>query len=444
MHRSQFPDDFLFGVATSAYQIEGHKFGGAGSTHWDTFAATPGNVVRAEHGQLACNHYHNYEADFDLIAAAGFDTYRFSTSWARVIPDGFGAVNQDGLDYYDRLTDAMLERGLKPAATLYHWELPSALDDLGGWRNPDIAKWFGDYTEVIMNRIGDRMFSVATINEPWCVGWLSHFLGAHAPGLRDIRATARAMHHILCAHGTAVNRMRDMGLKNLGAVCNFEFSNPTDETPENVAAAARYDAIYNRFFMGGIFHKKYPDLVLEGLEQHLPKGWQDDFGVIGTPVDWCGINYYTRSNIRAAEGAWPNLDTAEGSLDKTQMGWEIYPEGLYEFIMRMHNEYTKDIPIYVTENGMSNADVVVSGEVNDTARIAYLDSHFDAAKRAIAAGAPLAGYYVWSLMDNYEWALGYEKRFGLVHVNFETQVRTPKNSMKYLSEALCQKTKKVG
>jgi beta-glucosidase len=177
---------------------------------------------------------------------------------------------------------------------------------------------------------------------------------------------------------------------------------------------------------------------LEGLEQHLPKGWQDDFDVIGTPVDWCGINYYTRSNIRASDGAWPNLDTVEGPLDKTQMGWEIYPDGLFEFVMRMHKEYTKGIPIYVTENGMSNADVVLNGEVNDTARISFLNLHFDAAKRAIAAGAPLAGYYVWSLMDNYEWALGYEKRFGLIHVDFETQIRTPKNSMKYLTKGLIQ------
>jgi len=224
--RRDFPNGFLFGTATSAYQIEGHGSGGAGLTHWDSFAATPGNVVRAEHGQLACDHYHRFEQDLDLVAAAGFDTYRFSTSWARVMPEGRGPVNQEGLDFYDRLTDAMLERGLKPAATLYHWEMPSALEDQGGWRNRDVASWFGDFTDVIMGRIGDRMFSVAPINEPWCVGWLSHFEGAHAPGLRDIRATARAMHHVLCAHGTAIDRMRALGMTNLGAVCNFEYANP--------------------------------------------------------------------------------------------------------------------------------------------------------------------------------------------------------------------------
>lgn len=352
------------------------------------------------------------------------------------MPYGVDQVNQDGLDFYDRLTDAMLERDLKPAATLYHWELPSALNDLGGWQNPNIANWFGDFTNVIMGRIGDRMFSVAPINEPWCVGWLSHFEGAHAPGLRDIRATCRAMHHVLCAHGTAVQRMRALGMKNLGAVCNFEYSNPIDNKLENQTAAARYDAIYNRFFMGGIFQKKYRDLVLEGLEPHLPKGWLNDFDLIGTPVDWCGINYYTRSNIRTKEGAWPNLQAVEGPLEKTQMGWEIYPDGLYEFIMRTHREYTLGLPIYVTENGMSNADVVVDGKVNDTARTAYIEAHLEAAKRAISDGAPLIGYYLWSLLDNYEWALGYEKRFGLVHVDFDSLKRTPKNSYKILKSWL--------
>ena len=426
--RRHFPEGFLFGTATSAYQIEGHAHGGAGRTHWDSFAATPGNVVRAEHGQLACDHYHLFEQDLDLVAVAGFDTYRFSTSWARVMPEGRGAINQEGLDFYDRLTDAMLERGLKPAATLYHWEMPSALEDQGGWRNRDIANWFGDFTDVIMGRIGDRMYSVAPINEPWCVGWLSHFEGVHAPGLRDIRAAARSMHHVLCTHGTAIARMRSLGMTNLGAVCNFEYANPADDTAASVAAAGRYDAIYNRFFMGGIFHKSYPDLVLDGLEPHLPKGWDTDFDLIGAPVDWCGVNYYTRSNIAAKDGPWPNVQAVEGPLDKTQMGWEIYPDGLYEFIMRTHREYTKGLPIYVTENGMANADPIVSGHIEDDARIAYIEAHLHAARRAIEDGAPLVGYYIWSLLDNYEWALGYEKRFGLVHVDFDTLERRPKKS----------------
>ncbi|UWR49884.1 GH1 family beta-glucosidase [Phaeobacter inhibens] len=434
--RADFPKDFLFGTATSAYQIEGHGFGGAGLTHWDSFAATPGNVVRAEHGGRACDHYHRYAEDLDLAAAAGFDCYRFSTSWARVMPEGRGAPNPEGLDFYDRLTDAMLERGLKPCVTLYHWELPQALADLGGWRNAEIANWFGDYAEVIMGRIGDRMYSAAPINEPWCVGWLSHFLGHHAPGLRDIRATARAMHHVMLAHGTAIQAMRALGMSNLGGVFNLEWATPVDDSEAAQQAAARYDAIYNGFFLGGAFHGRYPDLALEGLEPHLPKGWQDDFATITAPVDWCGLNYYTRKQIAPDAGPWPQYAEVDGPLPKTQMGWEIYPQGLYDFLTRTARDYTADLPLIVTENGMANTDVVTKGKVEDAARITFVDDHLDAVRRAIADGVPVQGYFLWSLLDNYEWALGYEKRFGLVHVDFETLKRTPKASYHALRSAL--------
>lgn len=435
--RSDFPKGFLFGTATSAYQIEGHGFGGAGLTHWDSFAATPGNVVRAEHGQRACDHYHRYGEDLDLAANAGFDCYRFSTSWARVLPEGRGTPNPEGLDFYDRLTDAMLERGLKPCVTLYHWELPQALADMGGWRNGDIAKWFGDYTHVIMSRIGDRMYSAAPINEPWCVGWLSHFLGHHAPGLRDIRATARAMHHVMVAHGTAIQVMRDLGMDNLGGVFNLEWATPADDSDAAKLAAERYDAIYNGFFLGGAFQGRYPDLALEGLEPHLPQGWQDDFATITAPVDWCGINYYTRKLIAPDAGPWPQYAEVDGPLPKTQMDWEIYPQGLYDFLIRTARDYTRDLPLIVTENGMANADVVAAGGgVDDPARIAFVDAHLDAVRRAIADGAPVQGYFLWSLLDNYEWALGYEKRFGLIHVDFDTLARTPKASYHALKTAI--------
>ena len=434
--RSDFPAGFLFGTATSSYQIEGHGFGGAGRTHWDDFAATPGNVVRAENGTRACDHYHRYAADLDLIAAAGFDCYRFSISWARVLPEGTGTPNAEGLDFYDRLTDAMLERGLKPCATLYHWELPSVLADKGGWRSADMPKWFGDYTQLVMERLGDRMYSVAPINEPWCVGWLSHFLGHHAPGLRDIRATARAMHHVLLSHGTAIQAMRSLGMKNLGAVFNFEWAEPVDDSPEARASADLYDGYYNRFFLGGVFKGAYPENVLEGLGPHLPKGWQDDFATIQTPVDWCGLNYYTRKIITPNDGPWPSHEEAPGPLPKTLMGWEIYPEGLYRFLTRTAAEYTGALPLIVTENGMASPDVVTGGVVDDQPRIDYLNVHLDAVRRAIAEGAPVQGYYIWSLMDNYEWALGYEKRFGLVHVDFDSLVRTPKASYHALARAL--------
>ena len=431
--RSDFPEGFLWGAATSSYQIEGHQFGGAGPTHWDSFAATPGNVVRAENGDRACDHYHRFEADFDLLKAAGFDAYRFSTSWARVLPEGRGTPNAEGLDFYDRLTDAMLERGLKPCATLYHWELPQPLADLGGWRNRDIAGWFGDFTEVIMGRIGDRMHSVAPINEPWCVAWLSHFMGHHAPGLRDIRAAARAVHHVLLAHGTAIQRMRGLGMSNVGAVCNFEWADPVDDTDAARNAALDYDAIYNRFFLGGMFHKAYPERALNGLEAYLPQGWQDDFDTIASPVDWVGLNYYTRKLIGPTDGPWPAHAEIDGPLPKTQMGWEIYPDGLYNFLTRTASDYTGDLPLYVTENGMASA-----APSNDTDRIAYLNAHVAKARQAMSEGVPLRGYFIWSLMDNYEWALGYEKRFGLIHVDFDSLQRTPKASYEALKLALSQ------
>ncbi len=433
--RADFPEGFLFGAATSSYQIEGHGFGGAGRTHWDDFAETPGNVVRGEDGRVACDHYHRLEEDLDLLAGLNVDVYRFSTSWARVLPDGRGAPNPEGLDFYDRLVDGLLARGIKPALTLYHWELPSALADLGGWRNRDIAGWFGDYTSVIAERLGDRLWSVAPINEPWCVGWLSHFVGAHAPGLRDIRATARAMHHILLAHGTAIQTMRAVGLSNLGAVCNLEWAAPADDSPASVAAAARYDAIYNRFFLGGMFKGTYPQLALEGLEPHLPHGWENDFPTITTPVDWCGINYYTRSVVSGTNGGWPNYATGSGDLPKNSIGWETYPQGLGDFLRRTHREYTGDLPLYVTENGMATDDVLQDGAVDDTDRLDFVAAHLGAVRAAIADGVPVKGYFLWSLLDNYEWAYGYEKRFGVVHVDFDSLQRTPKASYHALARA---------
>ncbi len=433
--RSDFPQDFLFAAATSSYQIEGHGFGGAGQTHWDTFAATPGNVVRAEHGAIACDHYHRWEEDLGLMQAMGLDAYRFSTSWARVMPEGRGAVNADGLDFYDRLVDGMLARGLKPMATLYHWELPSALADKGGWANPDIAHWLADFATVIMEKIGDRVFSAAPINEPWCVAWLSHFLGGHAPGLRDIRAAAHAMHHVLTAHGRSVEAMRALGVQNLGAVCNFEDVYPADDSVAAQKAAQTYEGIYNRFFVGGLFNGSYPQDVLDGLEPYLPKGWDKDFDLIQQPLDWFGINYYTCKRVASDSGPWPSTKEVEGPLPKTQMDWEIKPDGLEHILTWLSKNYTGALPLYVTENGMANPDVV--GQ-DDVARIDYLDAHLAAARRAMDQGAPLAGYTFWSLLDNYEWALGYEKRFGLVHVDFETLQRTPKASYHAIRDALCR------
>ena len=437
--RADFPAGFLFGAATSSYQIEGHAQGGAGRTQWDDFAATPGNVVRAENGDVACDHLNRMPQDLDLLAAANLDVYRFSASWARVIPEGRGAVNATGLDFYDRLVDGLLEREIKPALTLYHWELPSPLSDAGGWRNRDIAGWFADYAQVLMGRLGDRVWSVAPINEPWCVAWLSHFMGYHAPGLRDIRAATRAMHHVGLAHGRAIQAMRAMGQKNLGTVCNFEYSQPADDTPEAAAAAKIYDGIYNRWFLGGFFHGRYPQDVLDHLDPHMPQGWQDDMATVSVPVDWLGLNYYTRKLIGPDPGAWPSLREVPGPLPKTQIGWEIYPEGLAFHLRRAHADYAKGLPLYVTENGMANADVVLpDGTVRDDIRTDYLAQHLDKVRGVIAEGVPVKGYFIWSLMDNYEWTLGYDARFGMVHVDFETLQRRPKASYQALARALAR------
>ncbi len=436
--RAEFPPGFLFGAATAAYQIEGSGFGGAGPCHWDTFAATPGNVIRAEDGSKACDHYHQWPADLDLLKSAGFDAYRFSTSWARVMPDGV-KINPQGLAFYDRLVDGMLERGLKPFQTLYHWEMPSALADQGGWTNRDTCHRFADFAAAITETLGNRVASIATINEPWCVAWLSHFIGAHAPGLRDIRATARAMHHILLAHGLAVERLRGMGQPNLGIVLNFDHAAPATDTPQDHTAAALWDGIFNRWFIEGISRQTYPENVLAGLGPHMPHNWQDDMPLIGQKLDWLGVNYYTRHlHAHDSNAPWPHLRDVPGPLPKTQMGWEIYPDGLQTFLTRLAHDYVGALPIFVTENGMANADQLEDGAVTDQIREDYLFSHLRATKAAIADGANVKGFFYWSLLDNYEWAEGYEKRFGLVHVDFETLKRTPKSSYHALRRAIAR------
>ncbi|MEL6609995.1 MAG: GH1 family beta-glucosidase [Pseudomonadota bacterium] len=426
--RADFPEGFVLGAATAAYQIEGHAHGGAGPSHWDTFAATPGNVIRAEDGARACDHYHRWAEDLDLLRDMGADAYRFSTSWARVMPDG-RTINPEGLDFYDRLVDGCVERGLRPFLTLYHWDLPAALSDVGGWTNRDIAQWFADYTAAVIDRIGDRVAATATLNEPWCVAWLSHFLGHHAPGHRDIRAAARAMHHVMLAHGTSMTRMREMGQDNLGIVLNFEHSAPATNNAPDQAAATRQDAIYNRWFIEAITQGTYPSEALEGLSPHMPANWQDDMAQISQPMDWLGVNYYTRSLIaHDADAAWPHLTSIEGPLPKTQMGWEIYPQGLETFLTRLARDYVGDMPIYVTENGMAWADTVDGNRCHDPERVSFIEQHLKAIAAAANGGANMRGFFYWSLLDNYEWAFGYEKRFGCVHVDFETLKRTPKDS----------------
>lgn len=420
--RQDFGSDFTFGVATAAYQIEGGQRDGRGPSIWDSFSATPGNVHGGDTGLVACDHYDLWPQDLDLIRDGGFDAYRFSFAWPRLVPEGTGAVNQAGIDYYDRLIDGMLERGIKPYATLYHWDLPSALQDRGGWMNRDIAHWFADYATLVAQKFGDRLHSTATINEPWCVAFLSHFLGVHAPGYRDLRAAARAMHHVLFAHGTAIDALRAAGQKNLGIVLNLEKSEPATETPADHKAADFGDALFNRWYLGGVLKGEYPALLTEWLAPYLPANFEDDMAVVSRPLDWLGINYYTRGLYRASAEPGRPVDQVKGPLEKTDIGWEIYPQGLTDLLVRVARDYT-DLPLFVTENGMAE----VEGDA-DPRRVKYYEDHLKAVLSARQQGADVRGYFAWSLLDNYEWAEGYSKRFGLVHVDYETQKRTPKSS----------------
>ncbi len=420
IQRQDLGPNFLFGAATAAYQIEGGQGDGRGQSIWDTFSATPGNVKNADNGSVACDHYNRWPEDLDLIRDGGFEAYRFSLAWPRLIPEGTGAVNQQGVDFYDRLIDGMLERGLKPYATLYHWDLPSALQDKGGWMNRDIASWFADYAALVGSKFGDRLAATATINEPWCVAFLSHFLGVHAPGYRDARAAARAMHHVLLAHGSAIDALRSEGTKNLGIVLNLEKSEPASDSPEDRIAGNLGDAVFNRWYLGGVFKGLYPEELTTALAPFLPAGFEKDMEVISRPLDWLGINYYTRG-LYKSDPTRPILPYGQvkGPLEKSDLGWELYPQGLTDLLVRVSREYTK-LPIYITETGMS--------ETNDERRVKFYDDHLRAVANAQAQGADVRGFFAWSLLDNYEWAEGYTSRFGIVHVDYETQLRTPKGS----------------
>ncbi len=419
--RADFGPDFLFGVAMAAHQIEGGQTDGRGSSIWDTFANTPGNTRNFDNGNIACDHYNRWPEDLDLIANAEFDAYRFSFSWSRLIPEGTGAKNQAGFDFYDRLIDGMLERNIKPLATLYHWDLPSALQDRGGWMNRDTALAFANYAAIAAEKFGSRVESIATFNEPWCITVLSHFLGAHAPGYRDVRATARAMHHVLLAHGLGIKAMREVGTnKNLGIVVNMEKCDPASDKPEDIEAAALGDAIFNQFFLDGVLKGTYPEKVTSILEPHLPKNWRDDMATLNQPLDWVGLNYYTRF-LYTADPKVPvfPFTQARGPLEKTNVGWEIIPEALTEFLVRISQRYP-GLPIYVTENGASETD--------EAKRISFFDRHFAAMIEAKKQGVDLRGYIAWTLIDNFEWAEGFTPKFGIVGMDPKTLERQPKAS----------------
>jgi len=425
----RYPPGFTWGVATSAYQIEGAAADeGRGPSIWDTFSHTPGKVVDGDTGDVACDHYHRWREDLDLIASLGVDAYRFSIAWPRVQPAGQGAWNEAGLAFYDRLVDGLLERGIRPFATLYHWDLPQALQDQGGWLNRDTCHRFADYAAHIAGRLGDRLTSIATHNEPWCTAVLGHQQGKFAPGMRDRTAAVEVSHHLLVSHGLALQAMRAAGTKApLGIVLNQSPATPATGSAFDRALAEREYALFVRWYMEPLFLGRYPQAP--GVDLY-PTVFDNDFKIIGQPLDFLGINYYTRIWASAGEPPLP-APNAEGVSD---MGWETYPQGLTELLVGLQRDHGRLPPIYITENGIACADVPQAGQVHDAQRIAYIEGHLKALRDAIAQGVDVRGFFYWSLLDNFEWDSGYRKRFGLVHVDYATQQRTPKDSAHWYRE----------
>ncbi|XVV07870.1 GH1 family beta-glucosidase [Actinosynnema sp. CA-248983] len=450
-----FPEGFVWGAATAAFQVEGATTAdGRTKSIWDTFCEVPGAVVGGDTGEPAADHYYRVEADVAMMADLGLHAYRFSTAWPRVRPDG-GPVNQAGLDFYSRLVDALLEKGITPWLTLYHWDLPQALEDKGGWTNRDTAYRFAEYAESVVGALGDRVVNWTTLNEPWCSSFLSYAAGIHAPGRQEPEAAVAAVHHLLLGHGLAVEAIRSQSTEaKIGITLNMYPIIPADpDDPADLDAARRLDGQQNRIFLDPLFKGEYPedivqDLTPYGFTKHIR---ENDLEIISTPLDQLGVNYYAEHFVSATPE--PPAPVAEGrratgspwvgaehvsfpsrGLPRTDMDWEVEPDGLKKVLVRVAREYT-DIPLYVTENGAAYPDAVSSdGSIEDVDRLNYIDSHLRAAWEAIQEGVDLRGYFAWSLMDNFEWAEGYAKRFGIVHVDYETQVRTPKMSAMWYSK----------
>ena len=458
----EFPADFLMGSATASYQIEGaaHE-DGRGPSIWDTFSHTPGRTTNGDTGDVACDHYNRLESDLDLMASLGLEAYRFSIAWPRIQAEGTGPANEKGLAFYGRLVDGLLERGIRPIATLYHWDLPQALEDLGGWTNRDTAYRFADYAHLVGEALGDRVAMWTTLNEPWCSAYLGYGSGAHAPGITSGRAALTAVHHLNLAHGLGLTALRDVARNDpqYSATLNFHVIRGDDETsPE---AARRIDALANRAFTGPMLRGEYPADLLEDTASVTD--WQfvrpGDLELIHQPIDMLGVNYYSTVTVKMWDGRsprenndghkdvggspWPGSTDVEFQNQAgpyTEMGWNIAPDGLEELLVSLSEQFP-DLPLMITENGAAFADEVVDGRVHDPLRIDYLRRHFTAAHRAMQRGVDLRGYQVWSLMDNFEWGYGYTKRFGIVHVDYDSLERTVKDSGHWLSELI--RTKRI-
>ena len=422
---SLFPANFVWGVATSAFQIEGAAAeDGKGPSIWDRFCRVPGAIADNGNGDVACDHYHRWEEDIDLVAELGVDAYRFSVSWARVRPGGSGQWNEKGLDFYERLVDGLLARGIRPYLTLNHWDMPDELQAQGGWANRDTVHRFVEYACGISRRMGDRVSAITTHNEPWVIAVLGHENGVFAPGLKDRALAMQVSHHLLLSHGRAIQAMRSQGCRSrIGIVLNLSPVQPATDSDADRAQARLEDGRLVRWYMDALFKAQYPQDVLEFLGTDAPRVAAGDLREIATPMDFLGVNYYSRTVVSAA-GPW---DVHGSGREITDMGWEVYPEGLTELLLRLNRDYPVP-PLYVTENGAAFRDEVVDGRVHDHRRTDYIARHIAAVGEALRLGVPMEGYSVWSLLDNFEWASGYAKRFGIVRVDYETQRRTLKDS----------------
>ncbi len=432
---ARFPQGFLWGAATASYQIEGAvNEDGRGVSIWDTFAATPGKVFQGDNGSVAANHYHQMAEDVDLMAQLGLGAYRFSIAWPRIQPDGRGAVIAAGLDFYERLVDTLLAKGIQPFATLYHWDLPQQLEDEGGWLKRETAYAFADYAELVAKRLGDRVAGWITINEPWCIAYLGYGIGIHAPGKRDRQGCVEAGHHVMLAHGLALPRIRAYvnASAKVGITLNFSPAYPADERPETQRDMALADDFGNRWFTDPLFKGHYPEHLFEALGVNSPTIEEGDMALISAPIDFLGVNNYSRVVVRGLEKP-PLADACHivapiPGACYTEMGWEIFPQGLTDILVWLHQEYA--VPaLYVTENGAAFVDTWDgNGHVSDPRRVDYLRDHIEALTKALEQGVALEGYFVWSLMDNFEWAEGYSKRFGVVYIDYATQQRIVKDS----------------
>jgi beta-glucosidase len=445
-----FPDDFLWGAATAAYQIEGSPLAdGAGQSIWHRFSHTPGNTANGDTGDIACDHYNRYASDVALMRELGLKAYRLSISWSRIFPEGKGRVNQRGIDFYSRLIDTLLEAGITPNVTLYHWDLPAALDDRGGWLNRDIASWFGDYAETMFSALADRVPMWSTINEPFVVMDGGYMHGNLAPGHHNVFEVPIVSHNLLRAHATAVLAFRAWNAPDsrIGLVVNLDRKYPASDSERDAAAAQRFHAYGNEHYLDPVFLGTYP----AELEQIFGDAWIEwpgtDMKLIRQPIDFLGVNYYTRMVV-AHDDTRPPLKAApvaQVNAPHTEMGWEVYPRALTDVLTWIHERYG-DIPLYVTENGSAFLDPssATDGRIHDPLRVAYLESHLKAVHEAITRGVNLRGYFAWSLLDNFEWSHGYAKRFGIVHVDYGTQTRTIKDSGRFYSAVIQSNGKSLG